>query len=54
MQDLATKVGGGEQQLSCSPETYLQLQRCEMWRYREEGTTHGIGIGCSNSSNSRQ
>jgi len=44
VQDLASKVGGGEQQRSCSPETYLQLQRYEMARYREEGTTHWIGI----------
>jgi len=44
MQDLAIKVGGGEQQPSCSPETYLQLQRYEMARYRNEGTTHWIGI----------
>jgi hypothetical protein len=29
-QDLASEVGGGEQQRSCSPETALQLQRCEM------------------------
>ena len=44
VQDLANKVGGGEQQRSCSPETSLQLQRYEMARYREEGTTHWIGI----------
>jgi hypothetical protein len=30
VQDLASKVGGGEQQRSCSPETSLQLQRYEM------------------------
>jgi len=42
--DLASKVGGGEQQLSSSPETSLQLQRYEMARYREEETTHWIGI----------
>jgi hypothetical protein len=30
VQDLATKVGDGEQQRSCSPETSLQLQRYEM------------------------
>ena len=42
VQDLASKVGGGEQQRSCSPET-SQL-RYEMARYREEGTTHWIGI----------
>jgi hypothetical protein len=29
-------VGGGEQQRSCSPETFLQLQHYEMARYREE------------------
>jgi hypothetical protein len=29
-------VGGAEQQHSFSPETYLQLQRYEMARYREE------------------
>jgi len=40
VQDLASKVGGGEQQRSCSPKTSLQLQRYEMARYREEGTTH--------------
>jgi len=44
MQDLASKVGGGEQQRSCSPETSVQLQRYVMARYREEGTTHWIGI----------
>ena len=38
VQDLASEVGGGEQQRSCSPET--SLQRYEMARYREEGTTH--------------
>ena len=41
MQD---KEDGGEQQRSYSPETSLQLQRCDMARYREEGTTHWIGI----------
>ena len=45
VQDLASKVGDGEQQRSCSPETSSQLQRYEMARYREEGTTHWIGIG---------
>ena len=54
MQDLVSKVGGGEQQRSCSPETSSQLQRYEMARYREEGTTHWIGIGRSNLSNSLQ
>ena len=44
VQDMASKLGGGEQQRSCSPETSLQLQRYEMARYREEGTTHWIGI----------
>jgi len=44
VQDLASKVGGGEQQHSCLPETSLQLQRYEMVHYREEGTTHWIGI----------
>ena len=44
VQDLASRVGGGEQQLSCSPETSSQLQRYEMALYREEGTTHWIGI----------
>jgi len=44
VQDLACKVGGGEQQRSCSPETSLQLQRYVMARYCEEGTTHWIGI----------
>jgi len=38
------KEDGGEQQRSYSPETSLQLQRCDMARYREEGTTHWIGI----------
>ena len=37
---MASKVGGGEQQRFCSPETSLQLQRYEMARYREEGTTN--------------
>jgi len=44
VQDLAIKVGGGEQQRSCSPETSLQLQHYEMALYCEEGTTHWIGI----------
>ena len=44
MQDLAGKVGGGEEQLSCSPETSLQLQRYAVARYREEGTAHWIGF----------
>ena len=44
VQNLASNVGGGEQQRSCSPETSSQLQRYEMARYREEGTTHWIGI----------
>ena len=44
MQDLVSKVGDGEEQRSCSPETSLQLQRYEMARYREEETTHWIGI----------
>ena len=44
MQDLASKVGGGEQQRSCSSEISLQLKRYEMAHYREEGTTHWIGI----------
>jgi hypothetical protein len=35
---LVSKVG------SSSPETSLQLQRYEMARYHEEGTTHWIGI----------
>jgi hypothetical protein len=30
VQDLASKVSGGEQQPSCSPETALQFQRYEM------------------------
>jgi len=44
VQDLASKVGGGKEQRSCSPETYLKLQRYEMARYREEGTIHWIVI----------
>ena len=44
MQDLASKVGGGEQQRSSSSETSSQLQHYEVARYREEGTTHWIGI----------
>jgi len=44
VQDLASKVGGGEQQRCCSPETFLRLQRYEMARYREKETTHWIGI----------
>jgi len=44
VQDLASKVGCGEQQRSCLPETSLQLQCYEMAHYREEGTTHWIGI----------
>ena len=44
VQDLASKVGGGEQQRSCSPVTSLQLQRYEVARYREEGTIRWIGI----------
>jgi hypothetical protein len=30
VQDLASRVGGGEQQRFCSPETSLQLQRYVM------------------------
>ena len=44
VQDLAGKVGGGEQQRSCSPKTSSQLQHYEIARCREEGTTHWIGI----------
>jgi len=44
VQDMASKVGFGEQQRSRSPETSLQLQRYEMARYREKETTHWIGI----------
>jgi len=44
VQDLASKVGGGEQQRSCSPETSLQLHCYEMVHYHEKGTTHWIGI----------
>jgi len=44
VQDLASKVGFGEQQRSCSPATSLQLQRYEIARYREKETTHWIGI----------
>jgi len=44
VQDLASKVGGGEQQRSCSPGASSQLQHYEMVRYREEGITHWIGI----------
>ena len=44
VQELASKVGGGEQQRSCSPVTSSQLQLYEMARYREEGTTDWIGI----------
>ena len=44
VQDPASKLGGGEQKLSSSPETSSQLQRCEMARYREERTPHWIGI----------
>jgi hypothetical protein len=51
VQHLASKVGDGEEQPSCSPETCLELQRYEMARYREEGTAHWIGIWLSNSSN---
>jgi ABC-type iron transport system FetAB ATPase subunit len=36
VQDMASKVGGGEQQRSCLPETFLQLQCYEMVRYREQ------------------
>jgi len=44
VQDLASKVGGGEQQHSFSSETSLQLQRYEMARYREKEITHWIVI----------
>ena len=54
MQDLASTVGGGEQQRSCWTENSLQLQRYEMARYREEGTLTGLEFGRSNSSNSLQ
>jgi len=40
VQDEASKVEGGEQQLSCLPVTSLKLQRYEMARYGEEGITH--------------
>ena len=43
VQDLVSKVGG-EQQRSCSLDTSSQLQRYEIACYREEGTTHWIGI----------
>jgi hypothetical protein len=36
LQDLASKVGGGEQQRSCSPESCVKLQRYEVARYRVE------------------
>jgi len=52
LQDMASKVGGGEQQPSCSSETFLQLQRYEMTRFREEGTTHCI-FTCKTSSYSQ-
>ena len=54
MQDQASKVGGGEQQRSCSPETSLQLQRYEMARYREKKPLTGLEFGRPNSSNSFQ
>ena len=54
VQDLASKVDGGEQQRSCSPETSLQLQRYEMARFHEEGPLTGLEFGRSNSSNSLQ
>ena len=54
VQDLASKVGGGEQERSCSLETSLQLQCYEMARYREEETLTGLEFGRSNSSNSLQ
>jgi hypothetical protein len=44
VQDLASKMGDGEQKHSCSPETSLYLQRYEVARYREEETTQWIGI----------
>jgi hypothetical protein len=44
VQDLASKVGDGEQQLFCWPETSLRLQRYEGARDREEETTYYIGI----------
>jgi len=44
VQDLVSKVDGGEQQRSCSPETSLQLQCYVMALYCEEETTHWIGI----------
>jgi hypothetical protein len=36
VQDLASKLGGGEQQRSRSLETSLQLQHYETARYRKE------------------
>jgi hypothetical protein len=44
MQELASKVGGGELQRSCSPQTSSQLQRYEIGLYCEEETTHWIKI----------
>jgi hypothetical protein len=44
VQDLASKVGGGEQQRSSSSETFLKLQRYEMARYRKKETNHWIEI----------
>jgi hypothetical protein len=54
VQDLASKVGGGKQQRSCSPETSLQLQRYEMARYREKETLTGLEFCRPNSTNSLQ
>ena len=50
MQDLASKMGGGEQQRSCSAENSLQLQSNEMARYHEEETLTGVEFDHSNSS----
>ena len=55
MQDLVSKVSGGEQQHSCLPETSLQLQHYEMVHYHEEGTIlTGLEFGRSNLLNSLQ
>jgi hypothetical protein len=50
VQDLASKVGGGEQQRSCSPETYLELQRYEVARYRVEEIQRAVTREINNIS----
>jgi hypothetical protein len=50
VQELAGKVGSGEQQRSCSPETSLQSQRYEAARYRVEEIQCAVTMELNNIS----